>query len=185
MQTLFSKLKHPILANLAVNFNSEVEMYPRKLPDLYQGEPLMISYHSAAPIEHMQATGALHSQNWQQTLTLQNSGQQSGLDVLWARRKIAQLERDKYKGEKATDINQQILQLAMKHHLVSNMTSLIAIDVTPTAPTTSLDKQVKNHRPKGQTKSGVLPQTATPAVLQALIATLLLIIALCVRLVSK
>ena len=194
MHSLFKKLTQPVLADVHLAFLQDVEVYPRNIPDLYQGEPLMISYRSNEPIKHMQATGSLHSQNWQQSIQLHNSGQQSGLDTLWARRKIAQLERDKYKGQDAATINQNILQLAIQHHLVSSMTSLVAIDVTPTALSTSKssdvknqqakDRQVKNHRPLGQT-SGVLPQTATPAALHLLLAALFMSIALCINFIAK
>ncbi|WP_286235387.1 marine proteobacterial sortase target protein [Thalassotalea sediminis] len=183
MQSLFSKLRSPVLMNLEANFNQTIEMYPRKLPDLYQGEPIMISYFSQEPVTEMQVTGQMRQQQWQQTLALQNSGKQTGLSTLWARRKIAQLSRDKYKGEDADTVNQNILQLAMKHHLVSPMTSLVAIDVTPTAQKMSDDRQVKNHRPHGQV--GVLPQTATSATLQAVLALLILGFTLCFRLLNK
>ncbi|MDO6427931.1 marine proteobacterial sortase target protein [Thalassotalea sp. 1_MG-2023] len=183
MQQLFGKLKQPVLANLTAQLNQEVDMYPRQLPDLYQGEPIMLSYFSKQAPEQMLISGKLRQQDWQQTLALQHSGQQSGLSTLWARRKIAHLSREKYKGQDATTINKQILAIAMEHHLVSEMTSLIAVDMTPSAKAKSIDSAIKNQRPKGQ--QGMLPQTATPASLQALIALFFLILALGVNLLNK
>ncbi|WP_286269167.1 marine proteobacterial sortase target protein [Thalassotalea hakodatensis] len=183
MKQLFGKLKQPVLANLTAKMSQDADMYPRHLPDLYQGEPVMISYFSEQTPDKMLISGVLRQQDWQQTLTLQHSGQQSGLSTLWARRKIAQLSRDKYKGKDATIINEQILETAMEHHLVSEMTSLVAIDITPSAKVPSSDRVIKNQRPKGQ--QGMLPQTATPALLQALIALFFLALALGVTLLNN
>ena len=177
MEALFTKLTQPMLADLQIDMGQDIEMYPSNLPDLYQGEPLMISYRSTSPTVQMNVSGALRNQYWQQSLDLQQSGQQSGVATLWARRKIAQLERDKYQGQDASAINQQILNLALEHHIVSSMTSLIAIDKTPTAPVASKDSRVKNLRPKGQT-TGVLPKTATASTLYLIVATLLLMLSL-------
>lgn len=183
MQQLFTKLTQPVLANITAQFEHNVEIYPKQIPDLYQGEPLMLSYFSEQAPVKMHISGALRQQKWQQTLSLKNSGKQSGLSTLWAYRKIAQLSRDKYKGESASAINQQIINIAMSHHIVSELTSLVAIDEMPTAKQTSTDRQVKNHRPKGQ--QGILPQTATSASLQALFALLFLGFAVCIKWFSK
>ncbi|GHF94517.1 marine proteobacterial sortase target protein [Thalassotalea marina] len=191
MQQLFSKLNSPVLANLKINLPQSADIYPRNLPDLYQGEPLLISYFSDEPLTELQATGELNTHFWQQPLKLTSSAAQSGLATLWARRKIAQLERDKNLGRLAEgaeqlneNIDQLILSIAIQHHIVSSMTSLVAIDVTPTAKQKSLESKVHNLRPKGQL-SGNLPQTATPAKLQMLFAILLLSFALCIKLLRK
>ncbi|GAA0854575.1 marine proteobacterial sortase target protein [Aliiglaciecola litoralis] len=178
MQELFSKLTHPILADLSLNFPQSVQVYPRNLPDLYKGEPLMISYKSATAFDRLTASGTLKNQYWQKTMSLQHSGSQTGLDVLWARRKIAQLDIDKVLGKDIQSVNQQIEDVAMAHHLVSSMTSLVAVDKTPSALQKSQDVQVNNHTPKGKL-NGTLPQTATPAQLQFWMALLLMSIGLC------
>lgn len=178
MQSLFTKLTHPVLADLLINFSEDVEFYPRNMPDLYKGEPLMVSYKGDSQIDNLTITGTLKNQYWQKAMSLQNGAKQHGLDVLWARRKIAQLNRDKLFGEDFEGLNKQILAVAMDHHLVSSMTSLVAVDRTPTALDVSHDSQVKNVVPKGM-RQGVLPQTATPAQLQFLLALFLMGAALC------
>ncbi|WJG09155.1 marine proteobacterial sortase target protein [Aliiglaciecola sp. LCG003] len=186
MQQLFSKLTHPVLADLSMNFSTNVEVYPSNLPDLYKGEPVMVSYKSALPLDNLKLTGSLKHQFWQKSLSLQQSANQRGLDVLWARRKIAQLGRDRVFGGEAEAINQQIEHLAMAHHLVSEMTSLVAVDVTPTALDISQDTTVKSHRPKGQLHAvGSLPQTATSAQLQWMLGLLLLSMGICTVIFTK
>lgn len=178
MQSLFSKLTHPVLADLLINFSEDVEFYPRNIPDLYKDEPVMVSYKSDAQIDNLTVTGTLKNQYWQKAMSLQKGAKQNGLDVLWARRKIAQLDRDKLFGQDFEQTNKQILDVAMNHHLVSSMTSLVAVDKTPTALDVSRDSQVKNAPPKGLLR-GNLPQTATAAQLQFLLALLLMGAGLC------
>lgn len=178
MKQLFEKLTHPVLADLRVNLSSNAEFYPRKIPDLYKGQPLMISYKSLSPLNTLTMTGSLRSRYWQKSMSLQKGATHTGLDVLWARRKIAQLNRDKTLGDDHNAVNEQILKVAMAHHLVSSMTSLIAVEQRPTALDTSRDAQIKNQAPKSQL-SGTLPQTATPAQLQLLIALLFIGTGLC------
>lgn len=186
MQALFTKLTHPLLSDLLLNFSDDVEYYPRNFPDLYKGEPLMVSYRTKNLIDNLTVTGNLKNQYWQKSLSLLNAGNAKGLDVLWARRKITQLDRDKRLGHDYDEINKQIEQVAMTHHLVSDMTSLVAVDVTPTAQDTSRDGHVKSHLPKGTKNSvGLLPQTATPAQLQWILALLLMGIGICTAIFTR
>jgi Ca-activated chloride channel family protein len=49
MQRLFSKLESPVLSNLSLTLpknmqhRDDIEIYPKRLPDLYAGEPLLIN----------------------------------------------------------------------------------------------------------------------------------------------
>ncbi|MEP4889429.1 MAG: marine proteobacterial sortase target protein [Aliiglaciecola sp.] len=186
MQNLFTKLTHPILTDLVMNFSEDVEVYPRNLPDLYKGEPIMVSYRANHGVDNLSVTGSLKDQYWQQSLSLENGGSERGLNVLWARRKIAQLGRDKRLGQDYDEMNKQIEEVAMTHHIVSEMTSLVAVDVTPSAQASSKDAQLKSHLPKGQKHAvGSLPQTATPAQLQWMLALLLMGMGLCTVIFTK
>ena len=178
MKHLFEKLTHPVLANLHINFSNDVEFYPQKIPDLYKGQPMMISYKSANRLNSLTLSGSQKNSHWQKSMSLRTGAAQSGLDVLWARRKIAQLNRDKMRYSDHDTVNQQILKVAMQHHIVSTMTSLVAVDRVPTALGASIDSQVKSALPKGQLH-GTLPQTATSAQLQMLFALLLMGLGLC------
>lgn len=184
MKALFSKLKKPVLSDLVINFSDDVEFYPSQLPDLYQGEPLMVSYKSQSKPNQLMVSGNLKNQYWQKALNLTQGAAQTGIDVLWARRKIAQLQRNKVFGHDHASMNSAIEAVAMKHHLVSSMTSLVAVDTTPTALEIAKDARTKSMSPKGsQVRKaqtvGSLPKTATSAQLQALIALILMGIGLC------
>jgi Ca-activated chloride channel family protein len=93
-------------------------------------------------------------------------------------------EQDEYKS--------LITETALAHHLVSQYTSLAAVDVTPTrlVDIQSKDQKVPNALPKGTSNQraqsqGSLPQTATPAQLKIIIGLFLIGLALCMHLLTR
>jgi Ca-activated chloride channel family protein len=133
-------------------------------------------------------------------LKLNAKTRQSGLNVLWARDKIGQLTRDKRRASMRTnssvaeqdEYKSQITETALAHHLVSQYTSLAAVDVTPTRP---IGKQSKNRNVANsllkdtssqQVQSqGRLPQTATAAQFKIIIGLILMGLAICMHLLTK
>jgi Ca-activated chloride channel family protein len=162
MQTLFGKLDHPTLRDLAVTWPARSESYPQRLPDLYRGEPLLV----VSKLEHlggeMQAQGWLADKDWAQKLNIDGKAQAHGIARLWARRKIDDLEDALTRGADETKVREQILDVALTHHLVSRFTSLVAIDKTPLRPAdVGLQSvQVANAAPA---ESLAFAQTATDA----------------------
>ena len=205
MQALLSKLANPALTDIQLLINNEVaslqtdiEFYPRMISDLYLGEPLVLSYRQSTPdIEHtnLSIQGRYQQQAWTMPITINQSERQSGLNVLWAREKIAQLSRDQRKATmdnlestQAEYFKQQITQTALEHHMVSQYTSLVAVDITPSKPVDSpvYQQQVSNRLPRGSHNPlAHLPQTATAAELQILIGCLFIGVAICMLGISR
>ena len=67
----------------------------------------------------------------------------AGIAKLWARERIAALARQKNLGGDATEAQSQIVGLALEHHLVSEYTSLVAVDETPVAAVGSSARQAQ------------------------------------------
>lgn len=189
METLFSKLESPAATNIIADFSAAVEAYPKKLPDLYLSEPVLISYRSEQPLQQLFVSGTTQDSAWTKSLALDAGANQTGLNVLWARRKIAQLTRERMISEDKDTLKQQIEQVAMKHHLVSQYTSLVAVDITPTALDISHDRTVKAHLPLNKRQGGQfvghLPQTSTSGPLHLICGILFLGIAVCIRMHQK
>jgi Ca-activated chloride channel family protein len=58
-----------------------------------------------------------------------------GLSKLWARRKITDAEMARRLRQASTEeTDKRVLALALDHHLVSRLTSLVAVDATPSRP---------------------------------------------------
>ncbi len=104
---------------------------------------------------------------WTADLSLRVNSQSPGVAALWARARIADLLDKERRGADAAETRAAIVATALKHHLVSKFTSLVAVDKTPVRPAgTDLDsEQVANLMPHGQSGAAVFgfPATATNA----------------------
>lgn len=201
MGKLFTKLAHPALTDIqfmindqVANLQNHIESYPSVISDVYIGEPLILSYRRAKT-DIQQGALSLHGKYqqapWNQTIETSISKPQTGLNVLWARQKISQLSRDQrtvsldsVDHAQGDYFKQLIIETAIEHHLVSQYTSLVAIDITPTNTTAnkSSNQQVANRVPKGSVNSplALLPQTATSAQLKIIWGGLMIGVTLCI-----
>ena len=185
MQTLFSKLEHPVLTALAIDWgNTEgLEVWPQKYPDLYLGEPLLITVRTSVFPDAIKISGVIAGMDWHTTMQLQGGSDNTGISILWARRKIAALMDQAGNGKEQDAIKQLIIDTAMKYHLVSKFTSLVAIDVTPARVKDAILKSqnIPVNLPAGwvyEKVFGQLPTTATPAALHLVIGLILLLAAI-------
>ncbi len=181
MAALFSKLETPRLTDIAIHWPEDqaVEMWPARIPDLYQGEPVLVALKMAGPNRSIILTGNAAGTPWRQQVTLRGGSARSGVHQLWARRKIADLMDGLARGVAETAVRKAVLEVALSHQLVSRYTSLVAVDKTVARPA---DKPVKSkavptNLPQGWRANkvfGSLPQTATAADFNLLLGALLL-----------
>jgi Ca-activated chloride channel family protein len=175
MSALFEKLESPVLTNVEFRFDDPaVEMWPQRIPDLYAGEPVVVAVRFSKPASRVIASAKRGTEEWNDVHSMQITSEESGVGRLWARRKIEALS------DSETDVRPQIVQLALAHHLVSQYTSLVAVDHTPTgvAPESCQSRPVPVNLPAGWGGvDGSLPGTASPAPLHMLIGIVLLAIA--------
>jgi len=186
MTALFEKLESPVLTNVELRFDDPaVEMWPQRIPDLYAGEPVVVAVKFSKPAGRVIASGKRAGEEWNDVHPLgvgagvlagragetPAATQESGIGRLWARRKIEAL------ADSEGDVRQQIVDLALAHHLVSHYTSLVAVDHTPSGvPQQTCDtRTVPATLPAGWGGiDGSLPGTATPAPLYIVIGLILL-----------
>jgi len=168
MERLFSKLERPALSDIEIHWNDSVEMWPRRIPDLYAGEPLLVSAKLDRFAGDVRISGSIGDAPWDTWLRLDPDSEEAGIGKLWARSKIAALMDEIHLGAKADAIREAVTQVALRHHLVSKFTSLVAVDVTPSRPTGEglRSASLPLNVPRGWNPDvlpGVLPRTATPA----------------------
>ncbi|WP_421867390.1 marine proteobacterial sortase target protein [Motiliproteus sp.] len=192
MTTLLDKLRAPLLTDLKLDADQALQSYPARIPDLYRGEPLILSYRADQPPKQLQLSGRIGDQHWQQTIQLQSNGNNPAVPVLWGRARIAELmdqHRRAAPGEPRRQLRQQIVDTALAHQLVSKFTSLVAVDKTPARPSqSSLKTQVeKTELAKGISHQKIfgMAKTATPAQRQILIGLALLLAALLLALFQQ
>jgi len=181
MAALFSKLETPRLTDIKIRWpqDQQVEMWPARIPDLYQGEPLLVALKLQQPNLQVTLTGDAAGTPWQQQVTLRGGAARSGVHQLWARRKIADLMDRKAQGVAEPEIRKMVLEVALSHQLVSRYTSLVAVDKTPSRPADQglEHKALPTNLPQGWSATkvfGNLPQTATASEWNLLIGLLLL-----------
>ena len=137
MGALFEKLESPAITNLALNWPAgvQVETWPSPIPDLYNGETLVVAARANSAQGTLQISGLDGETHWKVALPLEGAANRKGVSKLWARKKIASLELSR--AQRAADpqtIDKEILDVALAHSLISRMTSLVAVDVTPSRP---------------------------------------------------
>jgi Ca-activated chloride channel family protein len=195
MGALFAKLEHPVLSDITVEWPAELNagFSPEKLPDLYLGEPVVLSAQVQGPIAgKVVVSGKAGAETWQAEFDLAGARDGKGMGVIWARRKVDALADSVNAGADAEEVRKQIVEIALRHHIVTRHTSLVAVDVTPLRPDgVGLDTEaVPANLPNGHSHEGyfgALPKTATSGMLHlifAMIAAALAFVAYMSRRVS-
>ncbi len=183
MTALIRKLESPVLTDVRIDWPTAVESYPRQMPDLYAGEPVVLTavFPLGAVVGAVQMAGRSGAQSWRASLPHDGGASQPGVGVLFARDKIEAIEDARRNVGSVDDAKRATIAVALAHHLVSAYTSLVAVDVTPTAPAGILPLRtgVPGNLPDGLSHEAItgLPQTATPALLELLAGALLLVTA--------
>jgi len=136
MRELFAKLENPAVTGLTAKFSdATADMTPAVLPDLYRGEPLVLAAKLDKLAGSVEIKGRIGDRPWTVTLPLTKAAEGKGLSKLWARRKISDAEVARNMRQLSPeDADKTILKLALEHQLVSRLTSLVAVDETPSRP---------------------------------------------------
>lgn len=136
MRGLFAKLENPAVTGLTAKFSeAKADMTPAIIPDIYRDEPLVLAAKLDKLAGSLEIKGRVGDRPWSVTLPLQNAAEGKGLSKLWARRKIGDAEVARTLREMAPeDTDKTILTLALDHQIVTRLTSLVAVDKTPSRP---------------------------------------------------
>lgn len=191
MAALFAKLESPVLKGVQVAWPQlkggvKVEAWPQRVPDLYLGEPIVISAALTGAAGDVQLSGMNGDLPWKASVPVAAASNGSGMGVLWAREKIGALVDTLREGKSEDEVRPAVVQMALEHHLVSKYTSLVAVDKTPVR---RLDDPLRTaalpgNLPDGQVhaaifgeQQGELPQGATDARFNLVLGMVLLLLA--------
>src|SRR5882724_10621216 len=136
MRGLFSKLENPAVTGLSAKFSdAAADITPAVIPDLYRDEPLVLAAKLDQLTGSVEIKGRIGDRPWTVTLPLANAAEGKGLSKLWARRKISDAEVSRTMRQATPEeTDKAVLALALEHQLVTRLTSLIAVDKTPSRP---------------------------------------------------
>ncbi|HEX7873500.1 MAG TPA: marine proteobacterial sortase target protein [Sphingobium sp.] len=133
---LLDRLKAPVVRDVAVTVEgAPLDITPRRLPDLYAGEPLVLLGKGEALTGKLTVSGIIGDKPWTQTVDLSSATDSPAVAKLWANRRIADVEAARSSGE--TDdatADEAVAQLGLAYGIVTGQTSLVAVDETPSRP---------------------------------------------------
>jgi Ca-activated chloride channel family protein len=187
MGEFFAKLENPVLADIELRWpDPDAETWPEQVPDLYAGEPVVVTARLGTIHGDLMATGVRAHETWEARTRLSIGAGRAGVNRLWARRKIASIMDLLARGMPEEEVRLQVVEIALAHRQVSKYTSLVAVDVTPTRP---FDKSVRTtavttNLPSGwqhEKVFGALPKGGTESRLSLLTALLAAILGILVR----
>jgi Ca-activated chloride channel family protein len=186
MGKLFTQLESPQLTDISIQWPGgvQVDAYPRTVADLYSGEPVVVKARASGDFldsSRIKVSGNSVSGAWSQSLEVEDGQDSTGAAAVWARARIEALI-DRNRGNADPDsMRAGVVDTALRYHLVSKFTSLVAIDKTPARPNGAGlgSEQVPNLLPYGQSQEAILgfPATATPAALQRMLGIAVLMLA--------
>lgn len=144
MTALFRKLETPALADLTLELPglAAADVLPSPIPDLYLGEPLVVTLRATSLPTRAVLRGRLGMTPWQHDVSLHQADPGAGQAVQWGRAKIDALLDARANGAAEADVRRAVIDVALRHHLVSKYTSLVAVDVTPVRPA---DAALRSH----------------------------------------
>jgi Ca-activated chloride channel homolog len=136
MRDLFGKLENPVITGLSASFSdAKADITPAAIPDLYRGEPLVLAARLDGLKGLVEIKGRIGDRPWLVSLPLARAAEGKGLSKLWARRKITDAETARTLHQATPEeADKTILALGLEHQLVTRLTSLIAVDQTPSRP---------------------------------------------------
>ncbi|MBZ0268356.1 VWA domain-containing protein, partial [bacterium] len=129
----YDRIRNPYLTDIELTFEGVdvTGVTPRRLPDLFDGQPLAIhARYTGNGRGSVFVSGRIAGREWKQRIPLDLPGRNGGnpaVGSLWARARIAGLERELRLGRNA-DAEEEITNLGLEHRLVTRFTSFVAIE---------------------------------------------------------
>ena len=167
IKQFLKKIESPILTNLKLILPDQKSLVtPSPLPDLYTGEPLIITFKSdKGQGGNAELEGIFNSKKIKINFEISNAVEREGIAKLWARRYIRDLELKRTnpwsKGFSKKWINEEILRTGLKFQVMSSQTSFVAVDKNYSSRFHQFlfKKNIPNNLPAGWNREIWFPKT--------------------------
>lgn len=133
VSTFYERIRNPYLTDIELVWNGvEVQdVYPARVPDLFQGKPLVVhTRYADGGRGWLEVKGNIAGRPWSKRIRVDLPDRSSGnpaIGSLWARARISDLERDMIRGERP-GLVEEVTQLGLRHHLITKYTSFVAVE---------------------------------------------------------
>jgi Ca-activated chloride channel family protein len=134
------RVRNPLLTDIQLDWGGlqVADVYPRRVPDLFGSEPLILSgRYTAGGRGVVRLRGTMSGQAFEREINVELPESQPGNDVLatlWARRRVEDLMSENYEGaqsgEMPDDLREQITGLGLEYRLLTQFTSFVAVEET-------------------------------------------------------
>ena len=134
MGAFFARVSHAALTDVEIDWGGMTvsDTYPAQPPDLFVGRPLVVSGRFQGEAASVTVSGTVDGSRRAFVVEAAEPGRAGpSLAKVWARANIAELsDRQATAGEAHEELGAVIRRIALKHQLVSNYTSFVAVDST-------------------------------------------------------
>ncbi|MBI2944336.1 MAG: VWA domain-containing protein [Candidatus Wallbacteria bacterium] len=163
----YSKISQPVLTDLALDFGkiATSQVYPSKLPDLYQGSQLVLyGRYKDGGDTAIKLSGTRNGQKVEFAYDAKFPAEELERDFiprLWATRRVGYLLDEIRRNGEQAELKDEVIQLARKYGIVTPYTSYLVVDEREqlaAQPEPPMDGAM--HRQK---RDGVFPVAAKPA----------------------
>jgi Ca-activated chloride channel family protein len=131
MDAFFDRVSHPALTDVQIDWAGlQVrEVYPRRVPDLFVGRPVILTGRFDGQTDAVNVSGAVNGRRTSLPVAWGSERETThpALPSVWARMKIAELSEQGLMGE-GGGLATAIKQVALDHNLMSAYTAFIAVD---------------------------------------------------------
>ncbi len=140
VERFYERIGRPYLVDVALDWGAAGvrETFPSPVPDLSAFQPLVVYGRYNEPGRRsLRVRGRLGRRPFEQTISIDLPAVEPAHEAvsrLWAREKIATLERAMHRNGQSAELVEAITTTALEHHLVSQYTSFVAVDDTPPTP---------------------------------------------------
>ncbi|MBI3892912.1 MAG: VWA domain-containing protein, partial [Candidatus Wallbacteria bacterium] len=189
VSNFYSKISHPVLSDLTLDFGKVAtsQVYPTKLPDLYQGTQLVLYGRYKEGIDtSIKLTGTVNGKKVEYSYDAKfpkEELEREFIPRLWATRRVGYLLEEIRKNGEQAELKDEVIQLARKYGIVTPYTSYLVVDENQQVARDSsfVDKGLANkpllemapvpqapggaYRAKSSERAGAVPMSAPqPAV---------------------
>jgi Ca-activated chloride channel family protein len=166
VSSIYEKINNPYLVGIDIDWGNlkVTEVYPSTIPDLFAGQPLVVTGRYTAPGRgHVRLSGEVGGREWSRSMNVELPGRDESNDAiatLWARRKIHDLTRLMYNSYGYEEYSQEVVDLitdvALDYRIMSSYTSFVAVcEEVRTVDGRPVTVEVPVNMPEGVSYQGV------------------------------
>lgn len=131
MSELITQLTSPVLRDIEIHWPAEVDVVPERLPDLYAGQPLLVTARADRLAGEVTVSGRQEGRAWQTSIPVDAFQVSSGVAAYWGRAALQQMLDQPTTPAEREALRPAVEALAVEYQLLSPYTSLVAVDRTP------------------------------------------------------